>query len=109
MLMTVRLIRGERERRLSGGERVKPAYGRMQRAAVKKSRDFGTQRTLKEQIAWMGENCHMQISDEQEEALYQAFFAKDVDYDCDKLCGELRAALRSSDSGSCNFLRLIVK
>lgn len=109
LIAAVRLIRKERERRLPGRERVKLAYGRMQRVAARKSRDFGTQRTLKEQIAWMRENCHMQISDEQEEALYQVFFAKDIDYDCDKLCGELRAALRASDSGSCNFLRLIVK
>lgn len=109
LFAAVRLIRRERERRLPGRERVKLAYGRLQRAAARKGRDFGTQRTLREQIAWMRENCHMQMSDEQEEALYQVFFAKDVDYDCDKLCGELRTALRSSDSGSCNFLRFIVK
>lgn len=109
LFAAVRLIKRERERRLPGRERVKLAYGRMQRAAARKSRDFGTQRTLREQIAWMRENCHMQISDEQEEALYQVFFAKDIDHDCDKLCGELRNSLRSSDSGSCNFLRLIVK
>ena len=109
LFVAVRMIRREKERRLPGRERVKLAYGRLQRAAAKKDRDFGTRRTLREQIAWMRENCHMQISGEQEEALYQAFFAKDMDYDCDKLCGELRTALRASDSGSCNFLRLIVK
>lgn len=109
LIVAVWMIRKERERRLPGRERVKLEYGRLKAAATKKNRDFGTQRTLKEQIAWMRENCHMQISDEQEEALYQAFFARDMDYDCDKLCGELRNSLRSSDSGSCNFLRLIVK
>ena len=67
LFMGGRMIRKERERRLSGRERVKLAYGRLQRAAAKKNRDFGTKRTLKEQIAWMRENCHMQISGEQKE------------------------------------------
>ena len=88
---------------------MKLEYGRLQKAAAKKNRDFRAQRTLKEQIAWMKENCRMQISDEQEEALYQAFFAKDINYDCDKLCRELRNSRRPPDSGGCNFGRFIVK
>lgn len=64
---------------------------------------------MKEQIAWMKENCRAKISDEQEEALYQAFFAENINYDCDKLCEELRNSLRASDSGGCIFGRFIVK
>ncbi|MDE5716383.1 MAG: DUF58 domain-containing protein [Lachnospiraceae bacterium] len=96
LLIAARMAQKARERRLSGRERVKLEYGRLQKAAAKKDRDFGTQRTLKEQIAWMREHCHVEISDEQEEALCQAFFAKDIYYDCDKLCGELRDSLRKS-------------
>ena len=94
LLMAARMDRKARERHLSGRERVKLEYGRLQKAAAKKDRNFGTQRTLKEQIAWMRENCHVEISDEQEAALYQVFFARDIDYDCDKLCGELKSSLR---------------
>lgn len=83
-------------------------YGRLQRAAARKNKDFLTQRTLKEQIAWMRENCRAEISDTQEEAFYQVFFAKEVDYDCDALCGELRNS-RRSDSEGCNFARNHVK
>lgn len=91
---TFKVVRKEKERRLSGRERVKLEYERLQKAAQKRDREFQTLRTLKEQIAWMRENCRAQITEEQEEALYQAFFAKDMDYDCDKLCGELKNSLR---------------
>ncbi len=109
LLMTIRTIRREKERRLPDRERVKLAYGRLQKAAVKKDRDFGMQRTLKEQLAWIRENCHVEISDEQEEALYQVFFAENIDYDCEKLCRELNSRLRMRDSDSCIFERFIVK
>ena len=88
---------------------MKLAYGRLQKAAAKKDRDFGMQRTLKEQLAWIRENCHVEISDEQEEALYQVFFAENIDYDCEKLCRELNSRLRMRDSDSCIFERFIVK
>ena len=109
LFTAVRMVRKERERHLPGRERVRLAYRRLQKAAAKKDRDFLTQRTLKEQIAWMKENCHVEISGEQEEALYQAFFAKETDYDCDRLYRELGNSLRSSDSGGCIFGRFIVK
>lgn len=94
LFVAARMAGRKRKRRLSGRERVKLEYRRLQKAAAKKDGGFQTQRTLKEQIAWMREHCHMEISDEQEEALCQAFFAKDIDYDCDKLCGELKSGLR---------------
>lgn len=106
---TIRVIRKEKERRLPGREHVRLEYGRLQQAAAKKNRQFETLRTLKEQIAWMKENCGVEISEEQEKALYQVFFAKETEYDCDKLCEELRNSLRASDCGSCIFARLIVK
>ena len=109
LFTVVRIIRKEREKRLSGRERVILEYGRLQRAAARKSRCFLTQRTLKEQVAWMRENCGMEIGEEQEKALCQAFFAEKIMYDCDKLCGELKNSLRSSDCGGCFFRRFIVK
>ena len=109
LFTVVRIIRKEREKRLSGRERVILEYGRLQRAAARKNRCFLTQRTLKEQVAWMRENCGMEIGEEQEKALCQAFFAEKIMYDCDKLCGELKNSLRSSDCGGCFFRRFIVK
>lgn len=90
VLMAVWVVRKERERRLSGRERVKLEYGRLQRAAAKKNREFRSLRTLREQIAWMRANCRVEINEEQEEALYQVFFAEDIKYDCDLLCRELK-------------------
>lgn len=109
LFTAVWITRKEKERRLPGRERVKLEYGRLQKAAAKKNGHFQTQRTLREQIAWMKENCGVEISEEQEQALYQAFFAEEVEYDCDKLCGELSRSRRSSDCGSCIFGRFIVK
>lgn len=105
----IRMIRRERERRLPGRERVRLEYGRLQKAAAGKDRDFRTRRTLDEQIAWMREHCREEIGDEQERALYQAFFAKEIDYDCEQLCRELRRSRRSLRSKGCNFPRIIVK
>lgn len=109
LFMAVRMIQKEKERHLSGRERVKLEYGRLQRAAAKKSGSFQAQRTLREQIAWMKENCGAEIGEEQEKALYQAFFSEETGYDCDRLCGELRRVRRLSDCGGCIFRRFIVK
>lgn len=95
LFAAVRLIAKEKEKRLPDRERVRREYGRLQMAAAKKKGCFDKQRTLQEQIAWMRENCHAKISGEQEKALYQVFFAEDIDYDCDKLCEELRKCLRT--------------
>lgn len=108
LFAAIRIIRKERERRLPGRERVRLEYGRLQKAAAKKNKDFLVQRTLKEQIAWMKEHCRVEINDEQEEALYQAFFGKVIDYDCDRLCRELRKS-RWSDSEGCIFTKNNVK
>lgn len=89
------MIRKGKERRLPGRERVKLEYRRLRKAAAGKNRDFQTQSTLKEQIAWMRENCSLELSEKQEEALYQVFFAEKIDYDCGLLCRELRKCLRS--------------
>ncbi len=90
LFLAIQIGRKEKERRLSDRERVKREYGRLQRAAAKKSRDFLKQRTLAEQIAWMRANCGMEISEAQEKALYRVFFAKEAGDGCDMLCGELR-------------------
>jgi len=87
--LAVRMIRKEKERRLPDRERVKLEYRRLQKAAGK-DKAFLAQRTLREEIGWMRENCRADISKEQEEALYQVFFAKEIDYDCDRLCRELQ-------------------
>jgi hypothetical protein len=40
-------------------------------------------------LNWLREHCGLEITQEQEQALYQVFFGETVDYDC----GELRRKL----------------
>lgn len=99
LFAAVKVIRTEREKRLPGRERVKLEYRRLQKKAAKKNREFLSRRTLKEEIAWMSKHCRVAINDAQEEALYQVFFAKEIDYDCDRLSRELRKARQGRITG----------
>lgn len=99
LFAAVKVIRTEREKRLPGRERVKLEYRRLQKKAAKKNREFLSRRTLKEEIAWMSKHCRVAINDVQEEALYQVFFAKEIDYDCDRLSRELRKARQGRITG----------
>lgn len=95
VFMVIKIVQKEKERRLSGRERVKLEYVRLQKTSAKKSNSYGTLRTLKQQIGWIKEHYPVEISDELEESLYQVFFAKDIDCDCDKICRELRKIRRT--------------
>lgn len=103
-LCTVRLIRIYRESKLSGRERVRLEYGRLQTKLAKKHQDYGKLRTLREQLDWIRHNSRLEIGEEQEKALYQVYFAKTVNCDCE----ELRRQLRKINL-SCNMLSNILK
>lgn len=75
-LMAIRMIRREKERRLPDRERVKLEYGRLQKAAAKKNGQFLKQRTLREQLVWMRENCHIEISEDQRGRFIRRFLRK---------------------------------
>ena len=87
---TVYLYRAYKESKLSGRERVKLEYGRLQSYLGRKYPDYGRLRTLREQADWLRDNKPVKISEEQEEALYQVYFAKDVNYDCEELYRRIR-------------------
>ena len=87
---TVHLIRAYRESKLPGRERVRLEYGRIQSYLGKKHLDYRKLRTLREQIDWMRSHRRLEIDGAQEEALYQVYFAQNVDVDCDELCRQLR-------------------
>ena len=91
----VHLLRVQREKKLPGRERVQLEYGRIQSYLSRKYREYGKLRTLREQLHWMRSRDGLEISRELEEALYEIYFAKNVNCDYEELCGQLRK-MRSS-------------
>lgn len=79
-----------RQKKLSSRERARLEYGRIQSYIVKKNWNYRKLRTLKEQLDWIRDNSRAEISEELEKALYQVYFAENVDYDCEELCRRLR-------------------
>lgn len=84
------LYRIYREKKLSWRERVQLEYGRIQFRLSRKYKDYRNLRTLREQLDWMRDKCRLDINMEQEEALYQVYFAENVNCDCKELCRQLR-------------------
>ena len=84
------LLRMQREKKLSGRERVQLEYGRIQSYLNQKYQEFRKLRTLREQLQWIRCHSKLEIGKEQEEALYQVYFAENADCDCEKLCMQLR-------------------
>ncbi|MCM1090980.1 MAG: transglutaminase-like domain-containing protein [Butyrivibrio sp.] len=89
------IVRVNRERKLSGRERVRLEYRRIEAWLSRKNGNYHTLRTLRDQLDWMRLHWGLEISEEQEQALYQAFFAGETDADWDKLRGELRGLKRA--------------
>lgn len=89
-LWTVHLVRAFRESKLPGRERVRLEYGRIQSYLGKKHLDYRKLRTLREQIDWVRTHSRLKIDGAQEAALYQVYFAENVDCDCDELCRQLQ-------------------
>lgn len=90
VFLTGRVVRYRRERALPEREQVRLEYQRLQRYLAAKNKNYRTLRTLADQLEWIREHYALEIAGEQEEALYQAFFAKDTVCDCGELCRELR-------------------
>ncbi len=84
------LLRVHGEKKLSGRERAKLEYGRLQARLRKKYRDYRKLRTLREQLDWMRAQGRTEIGEELEEALYQVYFAREITCDCEMLCRRLR-------------------
>ncbi|MDE6700297.1 MAG: transglutaminase-like domain-containing protein [Acetatifactor sp.] len=92
-----RILRWRRERALPEREQVQLEYQRIQRYLAGKSKNYRVLRTLREQLDWIRAHYSLEIAEEQEQALYQAFFAGETACDCGELRRELkrlRTALR---------------
>lgn len=97
VLLTGRMLRWRRERALPEREQVQLEYQRIQRYLAGKSKNYRALRTLREQLDWIRAHYGLEIAAEQEQALYQAFFAGETACGCGELRRELkklRTALR---------------
>ncbi len=95
VVLVLRIVRGKRERAMSGRERVCLAYTRLQQCLKRKNKAHADLCTLAQQIDCMRSLYGLEISEEQEKMLYEAFFAPELDCDCEKLCEELVKLRRS--------------
>ena len=84
-----------RERALSDREKVRLAYDRLVRCLDGSNIDRSKLRTPALQLDALREKFDLDISSEQEQAIYGVFFAEEMNCDCDKLCKELISMRRS--------------
>lgn len=87
---SLHLLRAHREKKLSGRERVQLEYGRIESYLSRKYSEYRKLRTLREQLQWMREHGRLEISNEQEEALYEVYFAENVSCNCEELFRQLK-------------------
>lgn len=83
------ILRIKYEKSLSDKERVCLAYTRLLKVLKRRNKEHDRLRTPAQQIDYMRDLYGLEISKEQEEALYQAFFAQEISYDADELCREI--------------------
>ena len=89
-LSILHFYRVYKENKLPPQERVQLEYGRLQSYLGRRHKDYGKLRTLREQLDFIRDNSRIEITKDQEEALYQVYFAESVRYDCRELYKSLR-------------------
>lgn len=94
------LFRIYRERTLSGRERVRLEYGRLQAYLCKKHPDYRKLRTLREQLGWMRTHSRTRIEEGLEQDLYQVYFAREAACDCDRICRQIKRIRRTAIFGT---------
>lgn len=93
-----RVRRFKHEQAMTDRERVQLEYSRLQQCLVRKNKANKTLQTIAQQVNYMRDVYGLEITKEQEEALYQAYFGPQIFYDCVLLRKELvglRKRLRS--------------
>ncbi len=75
------VLRKKRERELGEKERVCLEYTRLLGVLRHKSKEYDYLKTMSRQMEYMRRTYGLEISKEQEQALYQAFFAKEIEGD----------------------------
>lgn len=91
IVFVANMLRIKRERAMGGRERVQLEYSRLQQCLVRKNNANKTLQTIAEQINCMRMRYELEVTTEQENALYQVYFAPQVDYNCEQLRKELVA------------------
>lgn len=89
-LSILHFYRAYRENKLPPQEKVLLEYGRLQSYLGRRHKDYGKLRTLREQLDFIRNRSRIEITRDQEEALYQVYFAENVRYDCEELYRSLR-------------------
>lgn len=90
ILLIVRLVLVlKRENALSDRERVQVVYGRLLQCLKRKNKEHAKLCTVAQQLHCLRETYGLQITEEQEQALYQVYFAPEVSYDCKRLRSEV--------------------
>lgn len=77
------------EQAMSDRERVQQSYSRLLACLKRKNNEHAKLRTVAQQINCMRQTYGLVITEEQEQALYQVYFAPEIEYDCKKLRSEL--------------------
>ena len=90
VLSVLHFYRAYRENKLPPQEKVLLEYGRLHSYLSRRHKDYGKLRTLREQLDFIRNRSHIEITGDQEEALYQVYFAESVRYDCEELYRSLR-------------------
>lgn len=101
-----RIRRFKREQAMSDRERVQLEYSRLQQCLVRKDKSNKSLQTIAQQVDCMRGKYGLEITKEQEEALYQAYFGPQVSYDCvlfRKELVRLRKRLRNVSCKKENF------
>lgn len=83
------ILKMKRERALSERERVQLSYEKLLQCLKHKNKEYFKLRTVAQQINCMRQAYGLTITEEQEQALYQVYFAPEVQYDCKELRSEL--------------------
>jgi len=83
------ILKIRRERKLSERERVQLSYEKLLQSLKHKNKEHFKLRTVAQQINCMRQTYGLVITQEQEQALYQVYFAPEIEYDCEKLRSEL--------------------
>ena len=90
VLSVLHFYRAYRENKLPPQEKVLLEYGRLHSYLSRRHKDYGKLRTLREQLDFIRNRSRIEITGDQEEALYQVYFAESVRYDCENLYRSLR-------------------
>lgn len=85
ILLVGQVLRIQKEKRQPKREQVKLSYQKLKRYMEKKDRNFANRKTIGDQLTYLREVYQVDITKEQEEALYLTFFGQEEATDYEKI------------------------